>query len=78
MAFQVGDKYFHRDYESGELCEISKETFEEMVSWRKYVESKINPDMKVKRTILITNTMSDDFEKEYDYKSIWNTLNIKP
>lgn len=70
MAFQIGDKYFHEDIESGEIIEISKSTFDEMNFWRKRVEAMIKPSSAIKGTITIHSTMADDFGN--DYKDLWN------
>ena len=71
MPFKIGEKYYHRDYESGELLEISQEVYEGIMSWRKHIESKIKPDMKIKGSIQIIGTMSDDTDKFDEYKKLW-------
>lgn len=53
----------YQDIESGEWVYIRRETWGAMQYWKKLVEPKINPDMKIKGTIRIIGTLSDDFEK---------------
>lgn len=76
MAFQIGDKYYIEDIESGEITQISKATFDAMNSWRSKIEAMINPDRKVKGTIIITSTMADN--DGGDFKELWDEIPPKP
>ena len=42
MAYQIGDKYYHNDIESGAMVEISKETFDAMNESMDYFKKYLN------------------------------------
>jgi hypothetical protein len=78
MAFQIGDKYYHNDIESGEMVEISKGTFEALNSFMDIFKSRLSPDALRKGTIIIRSTMADDFESGEQNKNLWNdNVNFK-
>lgn len=75
MAYQIGDKYYHNDIESGNMVEISKETFDAMNRTMDNFYKYLNELRKNKGTITILSTTADDFDKGEDYKNLWNDFN---
>jgi hypothetical protein len=71
MAFQIGDKYYHEDIESGEIVEISKAVFDSMNHWRQKIESMIDPNKKIKGTITIISTMANGEDGENPFYDLW-------
>lgn len=76
MAYQIGDKYYHNDIESGAMVEISKVAFDAMNHYMNIFKSRLSPDALRKGTIVIHSTMADDFERSEDHKNLWVELNI--
>ena len=72
MPFQIGDKYYHDDIESGEIVEISKQAYEDMIQWRNRIEQMVNPELKRKGTIIIASTPANIDNN--DYKDLWNDI----
>lgn len=75
MAFQIGDKYYHNDIESGAMMEISKETFEAMNRTMNMFYEKLNQLRKNKGSIMIFSTPVDDFNSGDKYRNLWNDSN---
>ena len=74
MAFQVGDKYYHEDYESGYIIEISKFAYDNMRHQMSLLHEKINSSLKIKGTIQVIGTMQDDSDNN-SFKDLWNDFN---
>lgn len=53
---------WYREIESGQLVQISIETWESMKRWEDYFKAKVNPDMKIKGIITIIGTMRDEMD----------------
>lgn len=75
MAYQIGDKYYHNDIESGAMVEISKETFDAMNRTMDNFYKYLNEFRKNNGSIMIFSTPVDDFDKGQDYKNLWNDFN---
>jgi hypothetical protein len=75
MAYQIGNKYYHNDIESGAMIEISKKTFEAMNRSMDNFYKYLNENRKIKGSIAIHSTSADDFDSGDGYKNIWNDFN---
>lgn len=75
MAYQIGDRYYHNDIESGAQIEISKATFDAMNNYMNIFKSRLNPDTLRKGAIVIHSTMADDFDRNEGYKNLWQDFN---
>lgn len=75
MAFQIGDKYYHEDPESGQIAEISKSTYEQLNSFRLALQKTISPELKGK--IQIISTSADDFTHCDNYSSLWKEWGVQ-
>jgi ribosome-binding factor A len=75
MAYQIGDKYYHNDIESGAMIEVSKETFDALNRNMKLFQDQLNELRKNRGTIVIHSTTADDFDSANECKNIWEDLN---
>ena len=78
MAYQIGDKYYHNDIESGAMVEISKETFDAMNESMDYFKKYLKTGRENKGNIIIYSTPADeDFDGSDKNRNFWNDWNDK-
>ncbi len=63
-------KYYHRNAESGELEEVSKEFLE---ARDKFMQQFVNTSGKIIGKIQIASTLAEDGNDDFYFKKLWKT-----